>query len=335
LPANLPPQYYEAERKYRLAKTYEEKIAILQEMLAIMPKHKGTDKLQADLRAKISKLRKASQKKPGAIRRTYRHHIPREGAAQIALIGPPNTGKSQILALFTNATPQIAPYPFTTGEPAVGMMRWENIKIQVVDTPPITNEFLPSWLPSIIRETDLALLVVDLSSDEVLDQTDMVMEKLKEAKIKLVGKVLKNTYQELMEKIIYKKTLIIGNKKDAEGAEQRLEVLRDLYKDEFSIISISAINPSYQDNVKKVKREIYRALNIIRIYTKVPGKPVDLNDPIVLKEKNKVIDAARAIHKDFANNLKYAKMWRKGKFDAWKVDKDYPLEEGDIVEFHI
>jgi len=332
LPANLPPQYYEIERKYKLAKTYEEKIAILQEMLAIMPKHKGTDKLQADLRAKISKLRKASEKKPGAIRRTYRHHIPREGAAQVTLIGPPNVGKSQILDNFTNATPQIAPYPFTTGEPVVGMMPLENIKIQVVDTPPITNEFLPSYLPSIIRETDLALLVVDLSSDEVIDQMEMVIEKLKEVKIKLVGKMLKNTST---EGIIYKKTLIIGNKKDAEGAEQRLEVLRDLYKDEFSIISISAINPSYHNNIKKAKREIYKALNIIRIYTKAPGKPVDLNDPIVLKEKSKVIDAARVIHKDFANNLKYAKMWRKGKFNAWKVDKDYPLEEGDIVEFHI
>ena len=332
MPANLPPQYYEIERKYKLAKTYEEKIAILQEMLAIMPKHKGTDKLQADLRAKISKLRKASEKKPGAIRKAYRHHIPREGAAQVTLIGPPNVGKSQILDNFTNATPQIAPYPFTTGEPVVGMMPLENIKIQVVDTPPITNEFLPSYLPSIIRETDLALLVVDLSSDEVLDQMEMVIEKLKEVKIKLVGKMLKNT---CAEGIIYKKTLIIGNKKDTEGAEQRLEVLRDLYKDEFSIISISAINPSYHNNIKKVKREIYRALNIIRIYTKAPGKPVDLNDPIVLKERSKVIDAARAIHKDFANNLKYAKMWRKGKFDAWKVDKDYPLEEGDVVEFHI
>jgi len=329
LPANLPPQYYETERKYRLAKTYQEKIAVLQEMLAIMPKHKGTDKLQADLRAKISKFRKASQKKPKTIRRDYSYHISREGAAQVVLIGLPNVGKSQVLASLTNATPQIAPYPFTTQEPAVGMMPWENIKIQVVDTPPITDEFLPSYLPSIIREADLALLIADLGSDNALDQVEMVVKKLREAKIKLVGKILKHPYA---EGIIYKKTLILGNKKNVEGAGQRLEILRDLYKDEFSIISISAINPSYQD---KLKREIYRALNIIRVYTKAPGKPADSNDPIVLGKKDKVIDAAQLIHKDFAKNLKYATIWREDQFNARKVDKDYPLEEGDIVEFHI
>ncbi len=329
MPANLPPQYYETERKYRLAKSYEEKIAVLQEMLAIMPKHKGTDKLQADLRAKISKFRKASQKKPGAIRRTHTDHIPKEGAAQVTLIGPPNAGKSQILANFTNATPQIASYPFTTQEPIVGMMPWENIKIQIVDTPPIINEFLPSCVPTIIRETDIVLLVVDLSSDELLDQVEMVVEKLKEVKIVLIGKILKNN---CLEGAICKKTLILGNKIDAEGAEQRLKILKDLYKGEFSIISISAINQSCQE---EVKREIYRALKIIRTYTKVPGKSADLNDPIVLKEKSKVIDAARSIHKDFAKNLKYTKIWRKGRFDAWKVDKNYTLEEEDILEFHI
>ncbi len=329
MPANLPPQYYETERKYKLAKNYEEKITILQEMLAIMPKHKGTDRLQGDLRAKISKLRRASQKKPVAIRRTHIDHIPREGDAQVTLIGPPNAGKSQILANFTNATPQIASYPFTTQEPMVGMMSWENIKIQIVDTPPIINEFLPSYLPAIIRETDLALLVVDLSSDELLEQIEMVVEKLKEAKIALIGKILKN---DCAEGTICKKTLILGNKMDAEGSGQRLEILKDLYKGEFSIISISAINSSCQD---EVKREIYRALKIIRIYTKVPGKSADLNDPVVLEEKSKVIDAARAIHKDFAKNLKYTKIWRKNKFDAWKVDKNYGLEEGDILEFHI
>ncbi len=329
MPANLPPQYYEIERKYKLAKNYEEKIAILQEMLSIMPKHKGTDRLQADLRAKISKLRKASQKKPVAIRKTYTDHIPKEGAAQVILIGPPNTGKSQILANFTNATPQIASYPFTTQKPIVGMMKWENIKIQIVDTPPIINEFLPSYLPAIIGETDLALLVVDLGDDAVLEQVEMVVKKLKEVKVALIGNKLKN---DCPEGIICKKTLVLGNKSDTEGSRQRLKILKDLYKDEFSIISISAINLSQQD---EVKREIYRALKIIRIYTKIPGKSADLNDPIILEEKSKVINAARAIHKDFAKNLKYAKIWRKDIFDAWKIDKDFLLKEGDILEFHI
>jgi hypothetical protein len=329
MPANLPPQYYEAERRYREAQSYEEKISLLQEMLAIMPKHKGTDKLQADLRAKISKLKKAGEKKAGPRRRTHSYRIPREGVAQVILIGAPNTGKSSILAALTNATPQIAPYPFTTYELSVGMILWENIKIQLVDTPPIATGFKVPWLGDILKMADLLLATLDLGEEEILEQMDSVMAKLEELKIKSEG----DKDEELEDRgVTYKKIAILANKEDLAGGEEKLAILKELYGEKFPIISTSTRIP---EKMEKLKEEIYRTLGLIRVYTKVPGQSPDLEDPIVLKRGSLVIDAARSIHKDFARNLKYARMWGVNKFKGQKVEKEHPLEEGDILEFHI
>ncbi len=329
MPANLPPQYYEAEKRYRDARTNEERLAILKEMWAIMPKHKGTDRLQGDLKAKISELKKEMQKPRIAHRRTYSRHVPRQGAAQVVLIGPPNVGKSQILSRLTKATPQVASYPFTTQEPQVGMIEFEDIKIQLIDTPPIPGDFIQPWLPPIIRSADLLLLVVDLGSNEILEEIDGVIRRLEESRIKLVSEEPKEVG---LFGDAYKKTIILGNKSDLEEAEGCLEALKDLYADKFPIISISGKDSG---DWVRLKKEIYQALNIIRVYTKEPGKPADLKDPIVLKKGSIVFDAAKAIHKDFAHNLRYVRMWGSSKFDGQQVDRDHPLEDGDIVEFHV
>jgi len=329
MPANLPPQYYEAEKRYRDARTNEERLAILKEMWAIMPKHKGTDKLQGDLKAKISELKKEMQKPRAAGRSTYSRHVPRQGAAQVVLIGSPNVGKSQILSRLTKANPQVAPYPFTTQEPQVGMIEFEDIKIQLIDTPPITSDFIQPWLSPIIRSADLVLLVVDLGSDEVLEEIDGVIRRLEESRIKLVSEEPEGVG---LFGDAYKKTIVLGNKSDLEGVHERLEALKDLYTDKFPIISISSKDSG---GWVKLKKEIYQALNIIRVYTKEPGKPADLKDPIVLKKGSIVFEAARAIHKDFAHNLRYVRMWGSSKFDGQQVDRDHPLEDGDIVEFHL
>lgn len=328
MPANLPPQYYEAERRYKEAKTYEEKISILQELLAIMPKHKGTDKLQADLRARISRLKKEKEKKRGPRRRSSPYRIPKEGVAQVILIGTPNTGKSSILSALTKATPQIAPYPFTTREPVVGMMVYENIKIQLVDTPPISRDFIAPWLGDILRRADLLTIVVDLGREDILDQIDDVLLKLHELKIK-PDKEGENDEE---ENFTYKRMIVLANKEDLEGAKERFSILKEFYKDKFPIILTSIKNI---DKMDKVKKQIYQFLDIIRVYTKVPGQPPDMDDPIVLKRGSLVVDAARSIHKDFAANLKYARIWGTNKFKGQKVEREHVLEEGDILEFHI
>ncbi|TET28345.1 TGS domain-containing protein [Candidatus Aerophobetes bacterium] len=329
MPANLPPQYYEAERRYRLVKTNQERLAILKEMWAIMPKHKGTDKLQADLKAKISRLKREMQKKTQVGKSTYSHHIAREGAAQVVLLGPSNVGKSQILASLTDASPQVAPYPFTTRDTVVGMMKFENINIQLVDTPPITREYMEPWLSEIIRETDLVLLTADLGRDSLLEDIEAVVRKLEESKIKLVAR---EPEVKVTQEMRYKRAIVGANKRDLPNANKRLKTLKDVYSDKFPIYSLSATSRAGLDHLKE---KIYKALNIIRVYTKSPGKGADRSEPIILKKGSRVIDAARAIHKDFANKLRYARMWGSGKFEGQKVQKDHPLEDGDILEFHI
>lgn len=329
MPANLPPQYYEAEKRFRLARTDKEKLAILKEMWAIMPKHKGTDRLQGELKAKTSQLKKEMEKKKKSGKSFYSHHIEKEGAAQVVLIGPPNAGKSQIITSLTNATPEVASYPFTTREPLVGMMPFKDIKIQLIDTPPITDEFIEPWLPEIVKYADYVILVVDLGSEEILNQIDVVLKRLEQSKVKLATKEEDN---DELNAQFYKKTMIVGNKNDMPDAEGRLELLKDLYSDNFSLLSISA---KEMKGLPELKRKIYEQLAIIRVYTRESGKPADMHDPIVLKIGSRLIDAARVIHKDFAFKLKYAKVWGSSKFDGQKVDKNYVLQDGDVVEFRL
>lgn len=329
MPANLPPQYYEAEKRFRLARTDKEKLVILKEMWAIMPKHKGTDRLQGELKAKLSQLKKEMQTKKKSGKSFYSHHIEKEGAAQVVLIGLPNAGKSQIVTSLTNATPQVASYPFTTREPLVGMMPFKDIKIQLIDTPPITEEFIEPWLPEIVKYADYVILVVDLGSEEVLNQIDVILKRLEQSKIKLAAKEEEN--DELNARF-YKKTMIVGNKNDIPDAEEHLKVLKDLHGDNFLLLSISA---KKREGLQELKRKIYEELAIIRVYTKESGKSADMDDPIVLKKGSRLIDAARVIHKDFAFKLKYAKVWGSSKFDGQKVDRNHLLEDGDVVEFHL
>ncbi|MBC7188845.1 TGS domain-containing protein [Candidatus Aerophobetes bacterium] len=330
MPANLPPQYYEVERKYREAKDVEEKIALLQEMLAIMPKHKGTDKLQADLRAKISKLKKQAQKKKSTRKGFNPYLIKKEGAAQVVLVGPPNTGKSTLLAALTNASPEIAPYPFTTHEPSVGMMEYENIKIQIVDTPPVAEEFNFPWLGEIVRRGDLILIVLDAGRDDLLEQMEIVLKKLEEFRIKK-GQDSREERESGERGFFFKKMLVVANKDDFPEAESRISILQEFYAEKFRILPFSA---KKLQEIDTLKEEIYRVLDIIRVYTKAPGRSPDFDDPIVLKRGSLVIDAARCIHKDFAQKLKYARIWGRDEFKGQMVDREHPLEDGDILEFH-
>jgi len=330
MPANLPPQYFEAEKRYRLAKADEEKIVCLRQMLAIMPKHKGTEKLQADIKTRISKLKKLMvEKKRAKAKRAQLYHVDREGVAQGVLLGPPNVGKSQLLASLTNATPEIAPYPFTTTKPGVGMMPYEDILIQLVDTPPIVDKDLEWWLLDIFRNTDLLLLVVDLGQEDVLSRLESAIHSLEAAKVKLVSEGV-TVAPEVGE--VSKRAMIVGNKNDLEGAEEGFKCLRELYAGKFPLESVSATE---RDGLEHLKVEIYKALDILRVYTKEPGKPPDLTEPVVLKRGSTLIDAARAIHKDFAIKLSYARLWGSNRYDGQRVERNHVLEDGDVVEFHI
>jgi len=326
MPANLPPQYFEAEKRFRLAKSPEEKITTLEEMLAIMPKHKGTDHLRAELRTRIAKLTQLAAKKSGTRRASMA--IEKEGAAQVAVIGPPNAGKSQLVASITNASPAIAEYPFTTHSATPGMMEFENIQIQLIDTPPLAPQSIEWWLRHMLVRADALLVMVDLNNAPLAQMEDITVQ-LGEMRIGL-GKI--KTEDEANIILYQKKGLIIGNKLDLNHASQNYVVLKNKYKDQLPVIAISAKEGT---GLEELKYAIYQMLNIIRVYTKAPGEKPDFTDPIVLERGSTLEDAAAAVHKDFARKLKYARIWGSGKHDGVMAKRDHMLQDGDVIELHL
>ncbi len=326
MPANLPPQYFEAEKNFRAAKTAEEKIAALEEMLAIMPKHKGTDHLKADLRRRIAKLTQTGDKK-AAIQRASMV-IQKEGAAQLLVIGLPNAGKSQLVSTLTNASPAVADYPFTTHTATPGMMEFENIQIQLVDTPPLVANSTEYWIPPMLMRADALLVVVDLN-DDPLAQMETITTELGRMRIGIIDK---KTGDEQGGVLRRKKALIVGNKIDLAQANQNYRDLADMYKDQLPVIAISAKKGT---GLEELKLKIYQMLDIIRVYTKTPGDKPDLNDPIILQRGSTLEDAAEEIHKDFPARLKYARLWGSGKHDGIMVKRDHILQDGDIIELHL
>jgi uncharacterized protein len=339
MPANLTPQYLAAEQRFKQAATTQEKIEALEEMMALIPKHKGTEKMQADLRRRLAKLRTETEKKGGASRASAMHSVPREGAGQIVLLGAPNVGKSSILARMTKANPEIADYPFTTRLPQPGMMPFENIQIQLIDMPPISPHLYEPWMGGIIRQTDLSLLVADLGTDAMLDEIDEVLSILLNSRIQLAGKpaVVADSDKGLL--VSQYRALMIANKLDATGARENLEILRELFSERFEIIPFSS---STGEGSEVLRRILFERLGIIRVYTKAPGKKADLTGtPYTLKQGSTVMEVARAVHRDFVHTLKFAKVWssekshRSIKFDGQMVERSHQLEDGDILELHV
>ncbi len=324
MPANLPPQYYEAEKNFRLARTPQEKIMALEEMLAIMPKHKGTDHLRAELRRRIAKLSEAADKKMATQRTSTM--ILKQGAAQLAVIGPPNVGKSQLVTSITNASPTVAEYPFTTQNAIPGMMKYENIQIQLLDTPPLVAGSIDFWLPHMFIRADALLVVVDLSNEPIV-QIEAATAELERMGIKLAKAPLPES-----PGIRLKKALIVANKLDLTNARSNYLTLQNRYKEQLPVIAISAKEAT---GLEELKSEIYRMLDIIRVYTKTPGNKPEFNDPIILERGSTLVDAATSVHKDFASRLKYARIWGSGKHDGVMAKRDHTLEDGDIIELHI
>ena len=295
-------------------------------MLAIMPKHKGTDKLHAELRRKIARLSQEAERRYATARRTG-FCIRREGAGQVMLVGPTNVGKSQLLAAVTEASPEIAAYPFTTQTLIPGMMKFENIQIQLVDTPPIGHRDVRTLLANTLRGADLIAIVVDLSIESV-SQVENTLEELKKARIEPVT----DNVKEVTLGSYQKKILLIGNKCDLESSTGNWKRLDSQYGALFPTVSISAKEGI---GLEELKEALYQALNIFRVYTKIRGGKADLTEPVILKRGSTVKDAAESIHKDFKDKLKYAVVWGSGKYDGQRVSREHMLQDGDIIEFHV
>jgi ribosome-interacting GTPase 1 len=329
MPANLTPQYHKAEEEYKRAQTPEEKLEGLKKMWALLPKHKGTDKMQAELKAKISAVKDEIEGGKKAPKKGFSHTIQRDGAGQVILVGAPNCGKSQILAALTSAHPEVAPYPFTTHAPQPGMMPWNDVQVQLIDTPPITSDYLESYLPGLIQSADAVLLIVDLSVDEGIEQTDELLRHLEHSRVLLAGKPVQAADDRVT---VLKKTLLIANKTDTPGAQERLMMITELYGDRFAIIGVSATTG---EGVEELRDRTYRFLDVVRVYTKAPGKPAERDRPFTTPAGSTVLDVARLVHREVAEEFKYARIWGTGVFDGQTVGREHIVHDSDLIELHV
>lgn len=322
MPANLTPQYEKAEQSYREATSDEERLDALREMLRSIPKHKGTEKMQADIKRRISEFRKGQKKKASA-KGFDPYHVPKAGAGQVVLVGGPNVGKSMIVATTTNAPVKVAEYPFTTALPVPGMWAYEDAQIELVDTPPITPEHVPGGLVGTIRKADTICVVVDASTDP-LEGAEMVLNLLTDRGIKMRSAARSNLDATNNEQ----SGIIVANKIDIAPAEN-IAALKELYTGKLDVYGVSAATGEGMDRLLK---RLWELLAVIRVYTKQPGKPPDKDKPFTLPIGSTVEDLAREIHRELPEKMKRARLWGEGRYEGQQVHRTETLRDKDIVE---
>ena len=353
MPANLSPEYKKAEAEFKRAREPRERLRWLREMLRTIPKHKGTEHLQADIKTRIKQLTEelAGPRKGGA-RTGPTHSIRPEGAAQVALIGPPNAGKSTLHARLTGSHAEVAPYPYTTKAPLPGMLPYRDIHFQLVDLPPVSADFMEPWYVNALRPADAAMLIVDLSDPECLDHVAAIRDRLDQKRVMLdeqwaraadgdeasgaargddVGQPEEGAADVPDPFRVQLPTLLVANKSDLDPDPDEVRVLEELLGVRFPAVAVSAETGAGLDEIGP---QLFDGLGIVRVYTKVPGRPADTKRPYTLRRGDTVMDLARLVHKEVAESLKFARVWGSGQFDGQQVGADHPVADGDILELH-
>jgi hypothetical protein len=329
MPANLPPEYHKIEAELRTARTPQEKIEIYERLIAVIPHHKGTDKLIAMYRQKIAKAKEEIERRPSTAKHGPTHKVEKTGAGQVILVGPPNAGKSRLVKVLTGAEPEVADYPFTTRLPAPYMMPFENIQVQLIDTPPVTVEYMESWFPEMVKMADAVVLVADVSDSDAAPLFEGIIRNFKERKVEFVPEAVDIPPERFP---FMKRTLVAANKADIDGAARAFEDFSLLLDSPIEKIPVSALTGR---GLEALRAGIFRLLHVIRVYSKVPGKKPDRSSPFTLRKGITVLEMARAVHKDFAEKLAFARVWNSSGLDGLRVNRDYVLTDEDMVELHI
>ena len=343
MPANLSPEYKRAEAEFRSARDSKDRLACLREMLRTIPKHKGTEHLQADIKSRIKQLSEEidSHKKAGG--RTGPTHVIRaEGAAQLALIGPPNSGKSALHARFTGSHAEVGAYPFTTHEPLPGMLPFEDIHFQLIDLPPLSRDHPVPWIGNALQPADGCLLVLDLSAPDCIEQLQTIRELLSGRRVTLTeiwdrqanGTVDSESEDAIADPFaIALPTLLIATKADLiDEIDKEIDVLQELAGTRFPAIAISIESGL---GLERLGEWLFRALEIVRVYTKAPGRPPDKDKPFTVRRGDTVHDVAVQVHKEIADSFKFARLWGSGQFSGQQVGRDHAVSDGDVLEIHV
>ena len=351
MPANLTPEYKRAEQAFRMAREPRERLDCLKDMLRTIPRHKGTEHLQADIKSRIRELtEEIGGTHAGPAHRHHTHAVRHEGAAQICLIGPPNSGKSTLHAALTGSKAAIGAFPGTTREPLPGMLHFEDISFQIVDLPPISRGRLEPWMSGLLQTADAAWLVVDLADPECAEHVLAVCAELCERKITLTdrwpgghgdfdagasfgipgasGCRTEDASDSLMAEL---PTLLVANKSDLDPGADEVSVLEELAGVRFPAFAVSAKSGQ---SIERLAPFVFSGLGILRVYTKPPGQPPDRTRPFIVRRGRTVSDVARLVHKDVAQSLKFARLWGSGAFDGQQVGPDHAVADGDVVELH-
>jgi ribosome-interacting GTPase 1 len=353
MPTNVTPEFKRAKEAFQRAREPAERLQHLKEMLRTVPKHKGTEHLQADIKSRIKELTDelAGPKKGGA-RTGPAHTVRPEGAAQVALVGPPNSGKSSLHASLTGSHAEVGPYPRSTQAPLPGMLPYEDIHLQLVDLPPIDAEFMEAWMPNALQPAHAALLVVDLNLPGCVENVAAIREKLDGKRITLLERWRGSLDPSLLVAPVPERppedkpgdgddgddpfrihlpTLLVANKSDLTPDPEEIEVLEELIGVRYPAVSCST---KTGEGLEKIGALLFQGLEIVRVYTKIPGKPADTHKPYTVFKGDTVLDLAHLVHRDIAASLKFARIWGSGKFDGQQVGKDHPLNDGDVAELH-
>ncbi|MGH8210539.1 MAG: TGS domain-containing protein [Steroidobacteraceae bacterium] len=351
MPANLSPEYKKAEQAFRAAHEARERLVCLREMLRTIPKHKGTEHIQADIKSRMRQLTdELNTPHKGPTRSGAAHVLRHEGAAQICMIGPPNSGKSSLHAILTGSKAEIGPFPYTTREPLPGMLPFEGIAFQLIDLPPISAQHNEPWIAELLQSADAAWLVIDLADPACAEHLLSIGAQLAQRRITLhdhwpglgVGPdVVPSSHAKVLDVPraddvpdpfhVHLPTLLVANKSDLGADSEGVDALEELTGTRFPAVACSARTGCGLDHLAPF---LFESLQIMRVYTKPPGQPPDRSRPFAVRRGDTVLDVARLVHQDVANRLKFARLWGSGAFDGQQVGPDHLVADGDVVELH-
>jgi len=299
MPINASYEFSNAEKQFYSAQTDEEKLLALEEMLRTMPKHKGAENLRANLRARYKKLK---EKLEARKKKTGKKFSIKKGEMQVTLVGLTNSGKSSILKALTNANPEIASYGFTTKEPQVGILNYENCQIQIVDLPPIGSE---NFDTGIINTSDTALIVVEKIHE--IPEVEKVLTKFRG------------------------KRIVVFNKIDLYDEDTKRKINETLKSKKYNFVTISC---KTGENLDELKEKIFKSFDKIRVYTKSPDEKNPDNEPIIMPPDSTIEDVAKIIFKGKIDIIKKIRIWGpSSKFSGQEVGLKHHLKDKDIVEF--
>jgi ribosome-interacting GTPase 1 len=345
MPANLSPEYKDAQEAFRRARDPEQRLECLREMLRTIPRHKGTEHLQAEIKTRIKELTdELGGPRKGATRGSPELIVRHEGSAQVALVGPPNAGKSSLHARLTASHAVVGPYPFTTKYPLPGMLLHEDVQLQLVDLPAVDEGYLEPWMGGALHGADAVALVLDLAEPGCVDQLETIERRLRDKKVTLVPSLEAASEAAVAERDDPETavpdpfrtrlpTLLLLNKADRfADPEAELLAFRELARGPFVALAVSAESGH---GLSSVGPALFDLLRIVRVYSKVPGHAPDRGRPFTLRGGGTVRDVAQQVHRGMADALRFARIWgRSAEFDGQQVSAHHVLADRDVVELH-